>query len=52
MFGLYVEVTACMSWCKITYFNIIYLHSLIRLKLSYMAEQDGAILHIYRRAAI
>lgn len=48
MFGcLYVEITTCMSGCKINHFDVINLHPLIRSKLSYLASQGGASLHMY-----
>jgi hypothetical protein len=33
-----------MSGCKISHFDVINLHPLIRSKLSYLAGQDGASL--------
>jgi hypothetical protein len=39
---LYVGVTTCISGCKISHFDVIKLHSLIRSKLLYLAGQGGS----------
>jgi hypothetical protein len=52
MFGyLYVGVTACMSGCKISHFDAINLHPLIRSKLLYLAGQGSSKLHMDAQAS-
>jgi hypothetical protein len=41
-----MEITICMGGCKISHFNTINMHPPIRSKLSYLAGQDGATLHM------